>query len=199
MHAHTPMHTAEIWKKNIILIFLISWKHFYNWIGINILHYSGVFVLGFSLSFYWLSGVKWIRMWSHRPWLRLLTKPTLILSRSICQGSHNFVDLSCVNNTQLSVASAIWRDCKLLYEGPWQTRDWALINSAHEHKCVIDIDGIITEFARLKGTHPAHFLSPPWWRHWFTLFCCKHCILPITLEMGKINNESLHFYSSWFT
>ena len=41
------------------------------------------FVLGFPLSFYWLSGVKWIRMWSHRPWLRLLTKPTTILSWSI--------------------------------------------------------------------------------------------------------------------
>ena len=35
-------------------------------------------------------------MLSHRPWLRLLTKPTPILSRSIGR-SHNFVDLSCVN------------------------------------------------------------------------------------------------------
>ena len=66
------------------------------------------------ISFYWSSGVKWIRMWSHRPcnWLRLLTKPTPILSRSICS-SHNFVDLSCVNDAQLSVASAVWRDYKL--------------------------------------------------------------------------------------
>ena len=40
------------------------------------MHYIGVFVLGFPLSFYWLSGVKWIRIGSHRPWLRLLTKPT---------------------------------------------------------------------------------------------------------------------------
>ena len=55
------------------------------------------FVLGFPLSFYWLSGVKWIRMWSHRPWLRLLTKPTTILSWSIMLAPHNFVDLSCVN------------------------------------------------------------------------------------------------------
>ena len=27
----------------------------------------------------------------------------------------------------MSVASAVWRDCKLLYEGPWQTRDWVLL------------------------------------------------------------------------
>ena len=27
-------------------------------------------MLGYPLSFYWSSGVKWIRMWSHRPWLR---------------------------------------------------------------------------------------------------------------------------------
>ena len=50
------------------------------------------------ISLYWSSRVKWIRMCSHRPcnWLGLLTKPTPILSRSICS-SHNFVDLSCVN------------------------------------------------------------------------------------------------------
>ena len=30
-------------------------------------------------------------------------------------------------HAQLSVASAVWRDCKLLYEGPWQTRDWVLL------------------------------------------------------------------------
>ena len=28
---------------------------------------------------------------------------------------------------QLSVASAVWRDCKLLYKGPRQTRDWVLL------------------------------------------------------------------------
>ena len=31
----------------------------------------------------------------------------------------------------------------------------------HKHKDVIHIDGIITEFACLKGTHPAYFWSPP--------------------------------------
>ena len=31
---------------------------------INIAHFSGVFVLGIPLSFYSLSGVKWIWMWS---------------------------------------------------------------------------------------------------------------------------------------
>ena len=37
-------------------------------------------MLRFPLSFHWWSGVKGIRMWSHRPLLRLLTKPTPILS-----------------------------------------------------------------------------------------------------------------------
>ena len=42
--------------------------------------------------------------------------------------------------------------------GPKQTRDWIIelsCNSAYEHKDVIYIDGIITEFACLKGTHLA--------------------------------------------
>ena len=30
-------------------------------------------------------------------------------------------------HTQLSVASTVWRDSKLLYKVPWQTRDWALL------------------------------------------------------------------------
>ena len=40
--------------------------------------------------------ISLIGMWSHRPWLRLLTKPTPILSLSICS-FHNFVVLSCVD------------------------------------------------------------------------------------------------------
>ena len=39
--------------------------------------------------------------------------------RTICS-SHNFVDL-------LPVSTCTALDCKLLYEGPWQTRDWALL------------------------------------------------------------------------
>ena len=92
MHIHLCIQL----KSGKYIDFFISWKHVYHSIGINVSHYIGVFVLGFPLSFYWLGGVKWIRMWSHRPWLRLLTKPTTILSLSI-SNSHNFVDLSCVN------------------------------------------------------------------------------------------------------
>ena len=49
---------------------------------INISHYTGVLVLGIRSSFYWLSGVKWFWILSHRRWLGLLTKPTTILSRT---------------------------------------------------------------------------------------------------------------------
>ena len=106
------------------------------------------FVLGFPLSFYWLSGVKWIRMWSHRPcngwdfWpCQLQFYPGVECS------SHNFLDLSC-QHAQLSVASAVCGDCKLLYEGPWQTRDWALLQFC---TCTWHYNS----FTRLKGTHLA--------------------------------------------
>ena len=92
-HMRMPVRTAEIWKKlfpESIFINKLRWL-------INILHYTVVLVLVNPLSFYWLGGVKWNRMWSHRPWLRLLTKPTPILSGSICS-SHNVVGLSCVRN-----------------------------------------------------------------------------------------------------
>jgi len=58
-----------------------------------------------------------------------------ILSWSICS-SHNLVNLNILcQQAQLNVASALWRNWKLLYEAPWPTRD---CNSAlHKHK---DID-----------------------------------------------------------
>ena len=81
VYAHMPMHTAETWKKYIDFFYFLKAFLSLNWD--QYFAFFGVFVLGFPLSFYWLSGVKSIRMWSHRPWLRLLTKPTTILSQSI--------------------------------------------------------------------------------------------------------------------
>ena len=70
----------------------------------------------------------------------------------------------------------------------------------HKNKDEIDVDSIITEFARLKGT-VSHFacnllegvtVLP--------FFCRKHCTLPITLEMGE-NKQLITaiFPSSLFT
>ena len=81
VYAHMPMHRGETWKKYVDFFYFL--KAFLSLNCDKYFAFFGVFVLGFPLSFYWLSGVKWIRMWSHRPWLRLLTKPTTILSRSI--------------------------------------------------------------------------------------------------------------------
>ena len=95
VHVRTYAYAYSRNLEKMYRFFLISWtEHFYHEIGINISHSVGILALGFPLSFYWLSGVKWIRMWSHRPWLRLLTKPIPILSWSVCHGSHNFVNLS---------------------------------------------------------------------------------------------------------
>ena len=45
MYAHTPMHTAEIWKKDVDFFYFL--KSFLSLIGINVSHYIGVFVLDF--------------------------------------------------------------------------------------------------------------------------------------------------------
>ena len=113
MYADTPM---KIWKKYIDFFF-ISWKHFYHQIGINILHYLGVFVLGFPLSFYWLSEVKWIRMLSHRPRLRL-SGP-----RQFYPGAYVALITLLTNpvSTCTNVASAVWRDCNSF------TKDWEIM------------------------------------------------------------------------
>ena len=50
------------------------------------------------------------------------------------------------------------------------------------------IDDSITEFARLKGSHLALACNLLVRVTVLTFFCCKHCTLPITLEMGKIDN-----------
>ena len=80
-------------------------------------------MLRFPLAFYWLSGVKWIRVWSHRPWLRLLTKTQLQFYPGLWCSSHNFVDLSCVNIYSFGGMKRL----PLLYKGPRQMRDWALL------------------------------------------------------------------------
>ena len=88
----------------------------------------------------------------HRPWVRLLTKPN---SRSICHSSPNFVDLSDVN---IYTAERSF-SCMKRLQTPLRrtTTDERLSSLAILHmstfKHVIDIDGIITEFGCLKGTH----------------------------------------------
>ena len=95
----------------------------------------GVFVLRFPLSFYLSGGVEWIRMWSHRPWLRLLTKRPPSLSQSI-SNSQNFVDLS-----RLNMHSGAWLQRYEYANSFKKDHDRREIefscNSAYEHKDVI--------------------------------------------------------------
>ena len=58
----------------------------------------------------------------------------------------------------------------------------------HTYKDVIDIDGIMTEFALSGGYTYRPFLVTSFMASLFYPFFRKHCTLPITLEMGKIYN-----------
>ena len=76
--------------------------------------------------------------------------------RTICS-SHNFVDLSCVDMHSARLQTPLRRTMT----------DERLSSLAslhmyiHKHKDIIDIDGIITEFARLKGTHLTLCIKSP--------------------------------------
>ena len=86
MYAHTPMHTAEIWKKYRLCRLFYFLRAF---LSLNREKYFALYwCFCVRISFILLL-IKWSEMDSnakHRPWLRLLTKPTPILSRIICHG-----------------------------------------------------------------------------------------------------------------
>ena len=88
------------------------------------------FVLGFPLSFYWLSGVKWIRMWSQRPWLRLLTKPTTV---SISEYIVALITLLTypISTCTAELAFVVWRYCKLRMKDHNRRESELSCNSAH--------------------------------------------------------------------
>ena len=88
-------------------------------------------------------------------WVETLTKPTPIQSRSICHDSHNVFDLYCVNIHNLAQLQR-YEETANSFTKDHDRREIKLsCNSAYEHKDVIDIDGIITDFGCLKGTHLA--------------------------------------------
>ena len=50
-------------------------------------------------------------------------EPQTLIETFVQANSNSITEYIC-QHAQLSLASAVWRDCKLLYEGPWQKRDW---------------------------------------------------------------------------
>ena len=76
-----------------------------------------------------------------------MTKPTPILSLS--------VDLSCVNMHSWAYLQRYEKSSNLFTKDNDRREIEFSCNTAYEHKDVIDIDDIITEFACLKGTHLA--------------------------------------------
>ena len=113
-------------------------------------------MLGFPLSFYWLSGVKWIRMQDVKP-------QTLV--ETFEQANYNSIPEYNVSLITL-----------LTY--PVNMHSWAYLQRYEETanyftKNVIDVDGVITDFPGLKGAHLARLR--PWWPHCFT-FCRKQSV-----------------------
>ena len=86
MYTHTPMYTAEIWKKYRLCRLFYFLRAF---LSLNREKYFPLYwCFCVRISFILLL-IKWSEMdpnAKHRPWLRLLTKPTPILSRIICHG-----------------------------------------------------------------------------------------------------------------
>ena len=86
MYAQTPMHTAEIWKKYRLGRLFYFLRAF---LSLNREKYFALYWCFCVRICFILLLIKWSEMDSnakHRPWLRLLTKPTPILSRIICHG-----------------------------------------------------------------------------------------------------------------
>ena len=86
MYAHTPMHTAEIWKKYRLGRLFYFLRAF---LSLNREKYFALYWCFCVRICFILLLIKWSEMDSnakHRPWLRFLTKPTPILSRIICHG-----------------------------------------------------------------------------------------------------------------
>ena len=149
MYVHTPMHTAEIWKK--------YWHFFFYFLkaflSLNRDKYFALYwCFYFRISFLFFL-IKWSEMDSNvKPQTLDFWPSQLQLCPGVCvMGSHNFIYLSCVNIRS-------WAELQRYEETANSfTKDydrWEIklsCNSAYEHKDVIDIDGIITEFASLKG------------------------------------------------
>ena len=124
IYAHMPMHTAEIWKKYIFFYFLKAFLEL-NWDKYFALYWCFCVTISVILLL-----IKWSEMDPN-------VKPQTLVE-TFDQANYNSIPeynvalITLLTNflcqhAQLSVASAVWRDCKLLYEGPWQTRDWALL------------------------------------------------------------------------
>ena len=120
---------------------------------INISHYTVVLVimaLGVGKSFILLL-IKWSKMEPNvKPQTLVktfnLTKPTPILSRSICS-SHSFVGLSCVRNIHSLASLQRYEETANFFSKDYDKREIEL-------SCFLLL------------SRPLH----PWWRHCFSLF-----------------------------
>ena len=143
-------------------------------------------MLGFPLPFYWLSGVKWATDlgWDFWP-SHLQFYPGVYVTSVITLLTYP---------VSTYTAESSFSSMKRL-QTPLQR------TMTDERLSFLAILHMRTSYGR--NWYWWHYnrvcLSVPWWRHWFTLFCRGHCTLPITLEMGKINNQLLHFPLSLFT
>ena len=156
--------------KNIKILFSCFLKAFHH------SHYFGVFVLRFPLSFYWLkewngseceatdlSWDFWPSQLQFYPGIYVALITLLTYPMSTCTVERSFSGMK-ILQTPLRKTMTDERLSSLA------------ILHIRKHKDVFDIEGTISEFARLKGTHLALCLWRPWWRHCFTLFCRKQSV-----------------------
>ena len=161
-------------------------------------------MLGFPLSFYWLSGVNWIRMWvTDFGWNFWPSQPQFY--PGVQCGSHNFVDLSCVNmHCCMSVASAVYKETANSFTKDHDRREIELsCNSAHTqaqgrnwydwwHYNRVCPSERYTSRPLLVTSLMASLFYP-------FFLPSPVCTLQITLEMGKINNYYCIFLRLYLT
>ena len=158
MYAHMPVRTAEIWKKYRLYGFFYFLKAF---LSLNRDKYFALFWCFCVRIPFILLLIKWSEM-------DLNVRPQTLVETFDQANSDSIPEyMSWALITLLTYPVSIHtaersfsglKRLQTLLRGSRQTRDCIIelsCNSAYEHRDVTDIDGIITEFACLKGTHLA--------------------------------------------
>ena len=118
MYAHTPMHTAEIWKnRHRFFYYYYFLKAFWSLNGNKYFTLCWCFCVRISFI---LLLIKWSEMDPN-------VKPQTLVETFDQANSNSIRTICSSHNFGYPVSTCTALDCKLLYEGPWQTRDWALL------------------------------------------------------------------------
>ena len=157
MHAHMPMHTAKIWKKYKAFFLFPEAFLSLNWDKYFALYWCFCVRISFILLL-----IKWSEMDPNRK-PRTLVETFDRANHDSIPGYNEALITLLTYPVSTCTAERSFSGIKRLQTPLRRTgrtmTDERLSSIAslhiHKHKDVIDIDGIVTEFARLKGTHLA--------------------------------------------